>query len=59
MEELTDNSPMPWGKKFKGTKMANIPAWYLVNMFDLGFLSAQVDRYVRKNLTDLREEASK
>jgi len=26
---LTSESPMPWGKKYHGTKMANIPIDYL------------------------------
>lgn len=56
MDELQDNSPMPWGKKFRGIKMANVPAWYLISMYDMGILSVQVENYVRKRITDLREE---
>jgi len=31
---LTDESPMPWGQKYRGTKMANVPADYLNWAYD-------------------------
>lgn len=31
---LTDKSPMPWGKKYRGTEMANVPASYLLWAYD-------------------------
>lgn len=32
-EDLTDNSPMPFGK-YKGTKLENVPASYLIWLYD-------------------------
>ena len=58
-EVLTDESPMPWGKKFKDVAMANVPAWYLVNMYESGLLSCQVDDYVRERIDDLRADIVK
>lgn len=41
---LTDNSLMPFGQ-FKGQKLANVPAWYLL--------------YIRDNFTNLRDDLKK
>lgn len=27
---LNDSSPFPYGKKYKGTPMEDVPAWYLL-----------------------------
>lgn len=58
-EVLTDDSPMPWGNKFIGRAMKNVPAWYLVQMYDNGLFSAQVDEYVRPRIDDLRSDVVK
>jgi len=53
--ELNDNSLMPWGKH-KGDKMANIPAYYLIWLYDSGKCYSDVLRYIQDNLDDLRQE---
>lgn len=51
---LTDNSEMPWGK-YKGTKMANVPAWYLCFLDEKG-TSGEVHDYVRRNRDVLEKQ---
>ena len=58
-EILTDDSPMPWGNKFKDVPMKDVPAYYLVQMHENGLLSAQVDDYVRERIDDLRQDVIK
>lgn len=54
-QELTDESPMPWGKH-KGVAMANVPANYLLYFYDKGELHDAVKTYVRENEDALRLE---
>lgn len=46
---LNDNSPMPWGK-YKGEKMANVPADYLMWLHDNNKCSGAVRAYIEDNL---------
>lgn len=55
-QTLTDESPMPWGKH-KGTKMANVPAAYLLWCLREGKCSADVREYINDNLEILKREA--
>ena len=55
---LEDGSRMPWGKH-AGTRMVDVPASYLLRMYDLGTLFGPVRVYVEENLDVLREEAGK
>ena len=55
MGTLTDESPMPWGK-YKGDKMTNIPASYLLWCYDNGKCSGDVKEYIRDNYDVLNEE---
>ena len=55
---MTDNSLMPFGK-YKGTKMANIPASYLIWIFENNKCSIEVIKYVRENLDVLKEEVKR
>lgn len=45
METLKDDSLMPFGIH-KGTKMANVPADYLLEIVDKGYCNQQVKDYV-------------
>lgn len=46
--KLTDESPMPFGK-YAGAKMANVPADYLIWLYDNGKTSEQVRQYIEEN----------
>jgi uncharacterized protein (DUF3820 family) len=52
---LTDNSIMPFGK-YAGQKLANIPASYLIWIFENNKCTAEVARYINENLDVLKEE---
>lgn len=60
---LTDESPMPFGKH-KGEKMANVPASYLLWIYDewtlpnprFGFVHKEVKEYIEENLDVLKKE---
>lgn len=61
--ELTDESLMPFGKH-KGEKMANVPASYLLWIYDewtlpnprFGFVHKEVKAYIEENLDALKKE---
>ena len=55
MVNLTDESPMPWGK-YKGEQMINIPASYLIWCYDNGKCSGDVKEYIKDNYNVLNEE---
>jgi len=52
---ITDESIMPYGKH-QGEKMANVPADYLIFMFDAGYLNGSLAKYVKENMDALRKE---
>ena len=57
---MTDSDLMPFGK-YKGTKMANVPAKYLIWLYentDNNFRGAQeVSRYTFANMDVLKKQA--
>ena len=59
MAQLTDESPMPWGK-YKGEKMANVPASYLLYIY---YANGQYDkdfgRYVLDNWDVIKAEVKR
>lgn len=55
MNELNDNSPMPWGK-YKGTDMEDVPASYLLWLWNEGKCSGNVKEYIKDNLEVLEQE---
>lgn len=57
--ELTDDSPFPDKGGYKGVKMANMPAGWLVWVYENDKCSQAVRDYVKANLDDLRSEANK
>jgi uncharacterized protein (DUF3820 family) len=58
MATLTDNSPMPFGKH-KGEKMANVPAAYLMWLYDENKCNREVREYIEDNLDVLKEEVKR
>lgn len=53
--KLTDTSPMPFGK-YKGTALANVPASYLIYIYEHAFCYGAVKDYIRENLDALQLE---
>jgi uncharacterized protein (DUF3820 family) len=52
---LNDNSPMPFGK-YKGQKMENVPASYLLWLYDENKCNREVRDYIADNLDVLEDE---
>ena len=55
MTILNDESPMPWGK-YKGDKMENVPASYLLWLYKNQKCSIDVKEYIVDNLDVLKKE---
>lgn len=55
---LSDSSLMPWGMH-KGKKMANVPAKYLLYLYNNGCSDPRVKAYIIENLDVLQAEANK
>ena len=53
MAELTDESPMPWGMH-QGKPMTEVPAEYLVWLFENNKVNGDVKRYIQTNLEVLK-----
>ena len=51
----TDNDIMPFGK-YKGRKMANVPAKYLIYIYDENKCNNKVREYIEDNLDALKSE---
>ncbi len=49
MKKLTDESLMPWGK-YKGYSMENVPASYLIWLYENRKCDEQVKNYIMKKL---------
>lgn len=60
MVHYTDTSVMPFGKH-QGTALANVPADYLIYIYDHDYLAGNImlKRYIEENLQGLRIEAKK
>lgn len=46
--EFTDETPMPFGK-YKGTKLANVPAEYLMYLYDNDKVIGHLKNYIEDN----------
>ncbi len=57
-KEITDYTPMPFGK-FRGTAMVNVPAPYLLWLYNNGCDHTGVKKYIIENLDGLNQENSK
>jgi uncharacterized protein (DUF3820 family) len=55
-QTLTDNTPMPFGK-YRGKPMIEVPAKYLLWLFNEGCDHQGVKDYINDNLDALRKEA--
>ena len=55
MQKLTDDSLMTFGK-YKGEKMANVPAKYLKWLYDEGKCSRPIKAYIIENLDVINQE---
>lgn len=53
---LKDSSPMPFGK-YAGKAMIDVPAVYLIWLFDQGVNNPDVKEYILDNLDALKKEA--
>jgi uncharacterized protein (DUF3820 family) len=58
MQAFTDRDKMPFGK-YKGKEMANVPAPYLLWLYDEGCSHQGVRQYILANLKGLQQENSK
>ncbi len=54
MWKLTDTSAMPYGK-YKGRRMQDVPADYLLWLYDNEKCSASVARYIEDNRLDIEQ----
>lgn len=55
MEKLNDGSIMPWGK-YKGHLMENVPANYLIWLYENDKCDKRVKDYIIENLDFLKME---
>lgn len=53
---LTDESLMPWGK-YKGYQMINVPAKYLLYMYENNKCYGSVKDYIEDNLDFIKKGA--
>ena len=58
MATLNDNSHMPWGK-YQGDKMINVPASYLIWLFESNKCSGEVKQYILDNKDVLKAEVKR
>lgn len=54
MKELTDNDLMPFGK-YKGDKMINVPASYLLWLYENDKCNGTVKKYIEDNLDAIKQ----
>lgn len=55
MIQLTDQSTMSFGK-YKGHKLANVPADYLIFIYGNFDLQAPLKKYIADNMAGLKQE---
>jgi uncharacterized protein (DUF3820 family) len=57
---LKDDDIMPFGQYHEsGTKMANVPSWYLLNLYYSGKCFGAIKNYIQDNLEVLEMEKSR
>ena len=55
---ITDESLMPFGKH-KGVPMVEVPAGYLIYLYDNNYCKGEVQAYILENLNVLRVEIAR
>jgi uncharacterized protein (DUF3820 family) len=55
---INDKSPMPYGK-YKGTPMCNVPADYLLWLYENQKFNREVRIYIEDNMQALKQEIKK
>lgn len=55
---MTDQDKMPYGQ-YQGQAMANIPASYLIWLYDNKRCSGNVKQYIQENIEVLRTEVKR
>ncbi|HLI94239.1 MAG TPA: DUF3820 family protein [Puia sp.] len=58
MIEVTDKTLMPFGK-YKGTALANVPAGYLIYIYENMNLHDNLKTYIKKNMDVLKAEVAR
>jgi len=53
---MTDDGLMPFGK-FQGEKMANVPASYLIWLYENQEIYGELKEYIIKNMDVLKQQA--
>lgn len=53
--KLTDNSII-WFGKYKGTKLANVPAGYLKYIYDNNYCTLDLAKYISENMDVIEKE---
>lgn len=53
--KLNDNSLMPIGKKYLGVSLANVPAQYLLYLYDNGLQHQGLKDYIEENMDALKQ----
>lgn len=55
---MTDKDKMPYGQ-YQGQPIVNVPAHYLIWLYDNGRCSGNVKQYIKDNLEVLRTEVKR
>lgn len=55
---MNDDSIMPWGK-WKGRQMADVPADYLLWLYENNKASGEVLQYIKDNLEVIKHQVKK
>jgi uncharacterized protein (DUF3820 family) len=57
-KSFNDQTPMPWGK-YKGTALANVPAEYLIWLYDNNKAYGKLLFYIHRNMDVLHADAAR
>lgn len=56
IQTMTDNSVMPFGR-YRGKKLIQVPAVYLLWLYEKGDINPELKNYIHENLQALKTEA--
>lgn len=57
-QSFNDETPMPWGKH-KGVKLANVPADYLIWIYENSKAHGKLAFYIKRNWDALKAEVAR